>query len=393
LSASTPAARSLFETLTCTRCGATHDPDAIQTICREAGCGRPLVARYALEELPRPAPEAAASPVGHLWRYPELMPITARTELVSLGEGGTPLLPAMRLGRELGLRDLWLKDESGNPTGSFKARGLAVAAIKAKELGAETIALPTAGNAGGAAAAYAARIGLACVVVMPSDTPAVFKREVVAFGGRLVEHEGLIDDCGRIVAEHVARDGWYDVSTLKEPYRVEGKKTMGIEIAEQLGWALPDVVIYPTGGGTGLVGMWKAWAELEAVGWIGPERPRMYAVQPTGCAPVVRAFDTGAERCERVEGAQTIAAGLRVPRPFADEWILAVLRKSGGGAVAVSDEEITAGVDRLARLEGIFAAPEVGATWAAVEALVRRQEVSAADRIVIVATGSAYKYL
>jgi len=387
------ADRSLFETLTCTRCGATHDHTTVQTVCQEPGCGRPLIARYALDELPRPAPGHDGTGAGPLWRFPELMPLTPGTDPVTLGEGGTPLLRARRLAAAAGLEELWLKDESGNPTGSFKARGLALAAIKAKELGAATIALPTAGNAGGAAAAYAARAGMGCAVVMPSDTPRVFKDEVVAFGGTLIEHEGLIDDCGKIVAERVAAEGWYDVSTLKEPYRVEGKKTMGIEIAEQLGWSLPDVVIYPTGGGTGLVGMWKAWAELEAVGWLGPARPRMFAVQASGCAPVVDAFVGGAERCERVEQAQTIAAGLRVPKPFADEWILAVLRKSGGGAVAVTDEQIAAGVERLARTEGIYAAPEVGATWAAVESLFERGDLAADERIVIVVTGSAYKYL
>jgi len=387
------ASRSLFQTLTCTRCGAEHDPAALQTVCVEPGCGRPLAARYAVEPLPRPDRLRSSDAPGSLWRLRELLPVSAETRIITLGEGGTPLLPAPRLGARVGIPSLWIKDEAGNPTGSFKARGMAVAVTKAAELGAEAIAVPTAGNAGSAAAAYAARAGIACVVVMPADTPPVFKREIADLGATVIEHPGLIDDCGRVVAERAAAEGWFDVSTLKEPYRVEGKKTLGTEIAEQLDWTLPDAIVYPTGGGTGLIGMWKAFVELGELGWIGAGRPRMYAVQAAGCAPVVRAFERESERCERFADAATHAAGLRVPRPFADEWILAVLRRSGGSAVSVSEDAIRAGVDELARQEGVYCCPEGGAAWAGTRALVERGEIGPDDRVVVVNTGSAYKYM
>jgi threonine synthase len=383
----------LFETLICTRCGAEHEPTELQTTCARGGCGRPLAARYAVEPVPRPASGEREGAAGPLWRLPELMPIGPETDIVTLGEGGTPLLRATRLGQRSGLPDLWIKDESGNPTGSFKARGMAVAVTKAVELGAQAIAVPTAGNAGSAAAAYAARAGIDCVVVMPADTPPVFRREIADLGATLIEHDGLIDECGKIVAERAAAEGWFDVSTLKEPYRVEGKKTLGTEIAEQLGWELPDAIVYPTGGGTGLVGMWKAFNELGGIGWVHQQRPRMYAVQAAGCAPVVRAFDAGAKACARFENATTHAAGLRVPRPFADEWILAVLGRSNGGAIAVAEDEIREGVDELARVEGIYACPEGGAAWAGARKLRARGDIAAGERVVVVNTGSAYKYM
>jgi threonine synthase len=285
----------LFQTLTCTRCGAEHDPAALQTICTGEACGRPLAARYTVEPLPRPDPGAAAELADTIWRFSELLPVGPETEILTLGEGGTPLLRAPRLGRAVGVERLYIKDEAGNPTGSFKARGMAVAVTKAVELGAEAIAVPTAGNAGSAAAAYAARAGIGCAVVMPADTPPVFKREVVDLGAELVEHDGLIDECGRIVAEQAAARGWFDVSTLKEPYRVEGKKTMGTEIAEQLGWELPDAIVYPTGGGTGLVGMWKAFAELGQLGWIGASRTP--PPTPPVCACLVRSPTSGSWPC------------------------------------------------------------------------------------------------
>lgn len=327
-----------------------------------------------------------------MWRWRALLPVSPTTRIATLGEGGTPLLRADRLGAQSGLSDLWIKDESGNPTGSFKARGLALAVTKAKELGARALALPTAGNAGSAAAAYAARAGIPCTVVMPKDTAPAFKAEVRAFGAELVEIDGLIDDCGAFVAAHEEARGWFDLSTFKEPYRVEGKKTLGFEIAEQLGFCLPDAVVYPTGGGTGLVAMWKAWNELEGCGLIGAARPRLFAVQAEGCAPLVRAFESGADRCEKVAGATTAALGLRVPKPFADEWILAVLRRSNGGAVAVAEEAIRQGVADLARCEGLAACPESGAALAGMRALIARGVIRAKDRVVVVSTGAGYNY-
>lgn len=381
------ASRSRFVTLTCWRCGAEHDPDRLQNVCREPGCGRPLVARYALDG---PGDDDGVAPAAGLWRHGALLPDPGPEGPVTLGEGDTPLLEAPRLARELGLAELRIKDESRCPTGSFKARGIGVAVTMARRLGAEGVALPSAGNAGVAAAAYAARGGLRCLVVVPTDTPAVFQDAVRACGAELIGHPGPIDECGAVVAGRVREGGWFDLSTLKEPYRLEGKKTIGLELAEQLGGELPDAIVYPTGGGTGLLGIWKAFAELEALGRIGSRRPRMYAVQPAGCAPVVRAFEAGAERCERVEGASTRAFGLRVPRPFADEWILAVLRRSGGGAEAVSEDEISAGTEALARLEGLLAAPETGAAVAGLRRLLANGRIRPTERVVLVGTGAAY---
>lgn len=383
------ASRSRFVTLTCWRCGAEHDPAVLQNTCREPGCGRPLVARYSLDGA---VDGADGPPATGLWRHGALLPDPGPAGPVTLGEGDTPLLEAPRLARELGLDDLRIKDESQCPTGSFKARGLAVAVTMARRLGALGVALSSAGNAGSAAAAYAARGGLRCLVVVPADTPAPFKDEVRACGGELIGHPGPIDECGAVVAARRREGGWFDVSTLKEPYRLEGKKTIGLELAEQLGGVVPDAIVYPTGGGTGLLGIWKAFAELEALGRIGPERPRMYAVQPEGCAPVVRAFESGAERCERVAGASTHAFGLRVPKPFADEWILAVLRRSGGGAQAVSEEEIRKGTSMLARLEGILAAPETGAAVAGLRRLIADGRIRSSERVVLLDTGAGDKY-
>ncbi|HUT76752.1 MAG TPA: threonine synthase [Polyangia bacterium] len=378
-------ARSLFVTLTCWRCGAEHDPAVLQNTCREPGCGRPLVARYTLDDAD---PGAGDAPARGLWRHGALLPDPGPDGPVTLGEGDTPLLKAPRMARELGLDDLRIKDESQCPTGSFKARGLAVAVTMVRRLGAAGVALPSAGNAGSAAAAYAARAGLRCLVVVPADTPPAFKDDVRACGGELIEHPGPIDECGAVVAGRLRAGGWFDVSTLKEPYRLEGKKTIGLELAEQLGGEVPDAIVYPTGGGTGLLGIWKAFAELEALGRIGPKRPRMWAVQPEGCAPVVRAFDSGAGRCERVTGATTHALGLRVPKPFADEWILAVLRRSGGGAVAVSEDGIREGTSMLARLEGLVAAPESGAAVAGLRRLLASGRILPAERVVLINTGA-----
>ena len=322
-----------------------------------------------------------------------MMPVEEPSDVVSLGEGGTPTLAARSLGRDAGFGDLWIKDESGNPTGSFKARGLSAAISKAKELGRSAIAVPTAGNAGGAAAAYAARAGMTCDVFMPDDTPTLFRVECERYGARVTLVPGLIDACGRLVAEGAAQGKWLDVSTLKEPYRVEGKKTMGYELAEDLGWTLPDAVIYPTGGGTGLIGMWKAFAEMERLGWIGPKRPRMIVVQAAGCAPIVKAFAEGKATAERWENAATYASGLRVPKPFADSLILANVRESGGDAIAVSDDEMRAAEEEIGRAEGLFVCPEGAATWAAAKNLAAEGRLDRASQVVLFNTGTGFKYV
>src|SRR5262245_47455982 len=326
---------SLLAHLSCTRCGSQFERDSRRDLCGK--CGGPLFPRYHPRPLDRGS--GAARP-RTIWRWHEMMPVEDPANVVSLGEGGTPMLRAERLGAASGFPDLWIKDESGNPTGSFKARGLSAAISRAKELGHAKVALPTAGNAGGAAAAYAAKAGLECHVFMPRDTPEIFRLECERYGAKVTLVDGLIDACGKLVAERSAREGWPDVSTLKEPYRVEGKKTMGYELAEDFGWELPDAIVYPTGGGTGLVGMWKAFEEMEELGWIGPKRPRMISVQAEGCAPIPKAFAEGKDVSEKWENASTYAAGLRVPKAFADFLILRDIRASGGDAVAVSDEEM-----------------------------------------------------
>ena len=372
--------------------GETYDAD--QLIGLDPADGRPLLARYDLERagatLTREA--LAARRAGGLWRWAELLPVRDPEHRLHLGEGATPLLHAPRLGRELGVPGLRIKAEGLNPTGSFKARGMAAAVSRAAELGATALVAPSAGNAGGALAAYGAAAGLPVTVVMPRDVPAVNRDEAAVMGARVLLHDGLIDECGAVAREIAAETGAFDVSTLKEPYRVEGKKTMGLELAEDLGWALPDVVVYPTGGGTGLVGMWKAFAELEALGLIGSERPRMVSVQAEGCAPIVRAFETGAETAERWEGAATRAGGLRVPAAVGDKLILAALRESGGTAIAVSEEALTEAQGLAGRLMGSYVAPESGAALAAVRALVERGDVGAAENVVVFDCGIGQKY-
>ena len=325
-----------------------------------------------------------------MWRYEEVLPTATP---VTLGEGMTPLLHAQRLGEALGLSRLYVKDEGQNPTGSFKARGLSAAVSMATALGVSTIALPTAGNAGGAAAAYAAAAGLRCVVALPSDTPSAIVLECRAFGAVVHLIDGLISDCGAFIAEQAPRSGWFEVSTLKEPYRVEGKKTMGYELWEESGGTLPDVIVYPTGGGVGLIGMWKAFDELEAMGLIDDRRPRMIAAQAEGCAPIVRAFDRRADTAEPWEDASTVAAGLRVPRPLGDFLILRDVYASRGEAVAVTDQELMSACRDLARLEGILAAPEGGAGLAAIRHLVERRRIGRDESVVLFNTGSGYKYL
>ncbi|HEY3204526.1 MAG TPA: threonine synthase [Thermoanaerobaculia bacterium] len=381
---------SCFAHLTCTKCGTQYERDRRLNVCPVEGCGGALFPRY---HPPRLAREKNSDRHHTIWRWHEMMPIEDPANIVTLGEGGTPLLRANRLGTRFGFSDLWIKDEASNPTGSFKARGLSAAVSKAKELGYAKIALPTAGNAGGAAAAYAARAGMECTVFMPEDTPPVFRIECERYGARVILVAGLIDDCGRRVAENAAREGWHDVSTLKEPYRVEGKKTMGYELAEDFGWTLPDVIFCPTGGGTGLIGMWKAFAEMEEMGWIGEKRPHMIAVQAEGCAPIPKALAEGKAVAEKFPNARTYASGLRVPKPFADYLILRYVRESGGTAVAVSDEEMRQACDEIGAAEGLFAAPEGGAAWAAAKKLREMGGLDPSSRIVLFNTGSGFKYL
>jgi threonine synthase len=356
--------------------------------------GKPLFARYDLAALRRAfTPDAVACRRADLWRYAEVLPVRAEAARVSLGEGWTPLLESGRTAAPLGVGRVWIKDEGQNPTGSFKARGLGVAVSRALELGARALALPSAGNAGSAAAAYGAAAGLPVHVVVPRDTPAPILEEITALGADLRLVDGLITDCAKVVRRGVEEDGWFDLSTLKEPYRVEGKKTMGYELFEQLGGRLPDAIVYPTGGGTGLIGMWKAFDEMQELGWIGSERPRMFAVQAAGCAPVVRAWESGADHAEPWEGASTYAAGLRVPGAIGDFLMLRVLRESGGGAVAVTDRAMAEWVSRLGADSGVFAAPEGGATAAAVPVLVERGMISAQDEVLLFNTGSGLKYV
>lgn len=381
--------QSTLSHLECSRCGKTYAADALWNLC---SCGGPLLARYELARAARTFSLAALrerEPT--VWRYRELLPVQG--EPVSLGEGMTPLIRVARLGERIGLHRLWVKDEGQNPTGTFKARGLAVAVTRARELAARSLVIPTAGNAGGALAAYAAAAGLACVVVMPADTPEANELECRACGAQVIKLDGLISDCARYVAERYVPDGWFEVSTLKEPYRVEGKKTMGLEVWEQFGGTLPDVILYPTGGGVGLIGMWKAFDELEQMGLLGGRRPRMVAVQAAGCAPVVEAWQRGERACRLWENARTVASGLRVPRPLGDFLILDILRVSRGAAVAVSDEEIVAAARQLARWEGIYAAPEGAAAVAAVVQLRQQGWLTQEESVVIYNTGSGYKYL
>lgn len=381
--------RSRLTDLQCARCQGRHDSDLLQRYCSD--CRGPLYPRYDLAT-PLDWTTALRDRTPGLWRYAELLPVRDERYRIDLGEGGTPLLEARRLGAETGLAGLLLKDEGLNPTGSFKARGLCLAVSRAWELGARKLSIPTAGNAGSALAAYCARAGLEAIVYVPVDTPPEYLVEYRDLGARVVQVEGTIADAGARMQEEAEPD-WFPVSTLQEPYRLEGKKTMGFELAEQLNWRLPDVVVYPTGGGTGLLGMWKAFEELEALGIIGPERPRMVAVQASGCAPIVRAFHDRSERAERWENARTLASGLRVPGAFADVEILGVLRDSSGTALTVDDDEMVSWVRRLASTEGIYPAPESAATLAAAARLRAEGYIDAEEQVVCFLTGNAYKYL
>src|ERR1700720_2221506 len=373
--------------LECSECNKKHNAGVEQHLCT---CGKPLLVRY---DLQRAAATLTLSNLSKrprtLWRYREVLPPGER---VTLGEGVTPLIHAARLGASMGLRRLYVKDEGLNPTGSFKARGMTAAVTREKQLGAKALAAPTAGNAGGALAAYAAAAGIPAVIVMPADTPVANVMECQAFGAKGVKLNGLISDCGKYVAERKDREGWYDVSTLKEPYRIEGKKTMGYELWEQFGGKLPDVILYPSGGGVGLIGMCKAFDEMQEMGWIGTERPRMVAVQAEGCAPIVRAWDAHKSSAEFFPNAATIASGLRVPGPLGDLLILSMLRQTKGTALTVTDEEMLKAGRDLASLEGIFSAPEGAATVIATRKLAASGWIKPEETVVLFNTGTGYKY-
>ena len=359
-----------------------------------SAAGKPLFARYDLDAIRDGfSMSEVANRRADLWRYAEVLPVRDPRAMIALGEGWTPLIDAPRTATRLGVRKVWIKEEGQNPTGSFKARGLCLAVSRAFELGAEELALPSAGNAGSAAAAYGAAAGLPVHVVVPSDTPAPILEEMAALGADVQLLDGLISDCAKVVKQGVEKHGWFDLSTLKEPYRVEGKKTMGYELVEQLGGRLPDAIVYPTGGGTGLIGMWKAFDEMETLGWIGPERPKMFTVQAAGCAPMVRAWESGHDHAEPWQGATTYASGLRVPGAVGDFLILRALRESGGGAAAVPDHLMAEWVAKMGADTGIFAAPEGGATAAAVPMLMDKGLISADDEVVLFNTGSGLKYV
>jgi threonine synthase len=384
---------SFFTHLECSvPCGAPPlDPHERHHLC---ACGAPLFAAYDLDAARDWRRDSLSGRVPTMWRYRELMPIFDGEEPVTLGEGFTPLLHAKKLGAQLGLSRLYIKDESLNPTNSFKARGQSAAITRARALGATTISLPSAGNAGNAAAAYAARAGLETKVFLPRDVKTPFIRECELYGAEVTLVDGLISDAGRIAAERGGAAGWYDVSTLKEPYRVEGKKTMAFELAEQMEWRWPQWIVYPTGGGTGLVGMWKAFEEIERIGWVRPAgRPRMVSVQAEGWAPIVRAYEEGHEQAAPWEDARTIADGLRVPRAIGDFLMLRALRESGGAAVAVSDRAMVDGMREIGHAEGVSAAPEGGAALAAIKRLIAERLIRSQDVVVLFNTGGALKYL
>jgi threonine synthase len=377
--------------LECSVCKKTREAGQVHNLCE---CGGPLLVRYDLEKARATwSRDKIVNGPPSMWRYAPVLPVRDRESVVSLGEGLTPLIKTNRLGAHLGAADLYVKDEGLNPTGSFKARGLSCAVSMCLELGIRKLAIPTAGNAGSALAAYAAAAGIEAHIFMPRDVPQANYIDSRAFGAHVTLVDGLISDCGRIVAERKNAEGWFDVSTLKEPYRIEGKKTMGYEVAEQLGWTLPDAIFYPAGGGVGLIGMWKAFEEMQALGWISNKRPKMIAVQAEGCQPVVRAFENGESKSQFWENAHTVAAGLRVPKPLGDALMLDAIRLSGGTAIAVSDHELLDSSLELGAQEGIFAAPEGGACVAGLKKLLKSGFLTPGQRIVLFNTGSGLKYL
>jgi len=378
--------------LECSSCHREYEARRVHNVCTE--CGKPLFVRYDLKRISKfLTRQALYARRSDLWRYREVLPVRREDNIVTLGEGWTPLHHAKHLGETLGMSELYIKDESVNPTQSFKARGMAVAVSMAKELGLKKLAAPSAGNAAGALAAYCALAGIEAHLFMPRDTPRANIIECEVAGANVTLVDGLITDCGAEVARRKEAEGWFDVSTLKEPYRVEGKKTLGYELAEQGSWVLPDVIVYPTGGGTGLVGMWKGFDEMQELGWIDDKRPRMISVQAAGCAPIVRAFEKGERHAEEFPNATTIASGLRVPKAIGDFLILDAIRESKGAAIAVSDEELIAGAREIARREGIFAAPEGGACLPALRKLIDRGKIKLGERVVLFNTGSGIKYL
>jgi len=382
---------SYLSHLECALCGEEFEADRVWNLCPK--CSRPLLARYDLETArQRLSREKIAQREATLWRYRELLPVRNPRYILCLGEGWTPLIHAAQLGKTIGFENLHIKDEGLNPTGSFKARGLGVALSRACELGVKVVSIPSAGNAAGAMSAYAALAGMEAHVFMPQDVPPLFVSECHVLGAEVTLVDGLITDCGRVAAEGVRLFDRFDISTLKEPYRLEGKKTLGYELAEQMGWTLPDVIIYPTGGGTGLIGMWKAFDEMEKLGWIGPHRPRMITVQSEGCAPIVRAFQQGQEFAAPWQDAHTVADGLRVPAAVADFLILRALRESDGTAIAVSDQEMLEAARLIGRTQGIFVCPEGAATLVAFQHLRRQGRISDGERVVLFNTGSGLKY-
>jgi threonine synthase len=379
--------------LECANCHKEYEANKLHNLCVE--CGKPLLVRYDLETAGKSLTrESLNSRAANLWRYREVLPVESESNIVTLGEGFTPLLKADRLAGSLPLSlNLFIKDESANPTQSFKARGMTAAVSMAKELGIKKAAAPSAGNAAGALAAYAARAGMEAFLFMPRDTPRANIIECEQMGANVTLVDGLITDCGKIVAERKNAEGWFDFSTLKEPYRVEGKKTMGYELAEQMDWTLPDVILYPTGGGTGLIGMWKAFDEMEKLGWIDSRRPRMVSVQSTGCAPIVKAFHEGARFADEFPNAHTAASGLRVPKAIGDFLIIDALHASGGTAVAVTDQELIAAVREIGAAEGLFCAPEGAACLPALRKLIEQDLVKEREKVVIFNTGAGVKYL
>jgi threonine synthase len=378
--------------LECAACGLRHEARRLLNLCTE--CGKPLLVRYNLKQAAETlTKESLKERAPDLWRYREVLPVEHDENVINLGEGFTPLVRASRLGAQLGLSELYIKDEGQNPTQSFKARGMAAAVSMAKELGAKKLAVPSAGNAAGALAAYAARAGLEAHIFMPRDTPRANVIECEQTGAHVTLMDGLITDCGAEVGRRKEAEGWFDVSTLKEPYRIEGKKTMGYELAEQFNWELPDVIIYPTGGGTGLIGMWKAFDEMEAMGWIGPKRPRMVTVQASGCAPIVTAFKEGKRFADEFPNAHTTASGLRVPKAIGDFLIIDALRASGGTAIAVTDAALIAATKEIVAAEGIFCAPEGAACLPALKRLQADGLVKSEERVVLFNTGSGVKYM
>ena len=377
--------------LYCSHCGKIHEAGKLWGLC--TGCEKPLLVDYDLPAIRKTVSrEDLKNRVNSMWRYRELLPVERDENIITLGEGMTPILPLEKTGAELGMKNLYVKDEGQMPTLSFKARGLGMAVTMAYEFGVKRLAIPSAGNAAGAMAAYGARAGMEVYVFMPEDVPEGNIVECDLLGARVFLVNGLISDCGKIVREGMTEMGWFDVSTLKEPYRIEGKKTMGLELAEQFGWEVPDVIVYPTGGGTGMIGMWKAFREMEALGWIGAKRPRMVSVQAAGCAPIVRAFEEGKEHADLWENAETAAAGLRVPAAIGDFLILQAIRESGGAAIAIEDKDLLADQKALAAGEGIFPAPEGAAAFSALKVLLREGKVDPSEKVLLFNTGNAMKY-